>query len=222
LEKTLGSALLGTLELLAPIIPHAAEALYQKLRAKKMPESVHLLQFPKIEKKFIDSKLEKEFSKAQELIQAALALREQQKLRLRWPLKEIVIVSKSGKEFPKTKSIIATIANVKKVLEAKTEPKGNFAKKEILGIKLFLNTEADSALKEEWELQELRRKIQELRKKANLSPEQKAKLLLDCSDRAFLKKFSKKIEKETNTKIKEAKGKMEKLLEREFFIELEK
>ena len=104
----------------------------------------------------------------------------------------------------------------------KTVPEGNFASKEISGTKLFLNIEADSALKDEWEFQELRRKIQELRKKANLQPGQKAVLLLDCNDAEFLKKFSRQIESETNTKIKPAKGNMEKLLEREFYAELEK
>jgi len=222
LEQTLGTVLLGTLELLAPIVPHAAEHFYQNIKTKKMPESIHFLRLPTAGKKLVDSKLEKEFAKTKETIQAALALREEQKLRLRWPLKELVIVSKTGKDFSQTKSVIATIANVKKISETKTVPEGNFASKEISGTKLFLNIEADSALKDEWEFQELRRKIQELRKKANLQPGQKAVLLLDCNDAEFLKKFSRQIESETNTKIKPAKGNMEKLLEREFYAELEK
>jgi isoleucyl-tRNA synthetase len=222
LEGALGTVLLGTLKLLAPIIPHASEFAYQALCTKGMPESVHFLHLPKTDKKMIDSKLEAEFEKTKQLLQAALALREEQKLRLRWPLKELAIVSKTGKEFSKTKSIIVTIANVKKVVETTTEPKGNYAKKEILGLQLFLNIDADTALKEEWEFQELRRKIQELRKKANLAPGQKAILLFDCNDPAFIKKFSKQIEEETNTKIRPSKGQMEKLLEREFFVQLEK
>jgi isoleucyl-tRNA synthetase len=220
LEGALGTVLLGTLKLLAPIIPYASEFVYQALCTKGMPESVHFLHLPKPDKKMIDSKLEAEFEKTKQLLQAGLALREEQKLRLRWPLKELAIVSKTGKEFSKTKSVIATIANVKKVVETTTEPKGNYAKKEILGMQLFLNIDADTALKEEWEFQELRRKIQELRKKANLAPGQKAILLFDCNDPAFIKKFSKQIEKETNTKIRPSKGQMEKLLEREFFVQL--
>ncbi|MDD5162863.1 MAG: isoleucine--tRNA ligase [Candidatus ainarchaeum sp.] len=221
LETSLGTVLLGLLRLSAPIIPHSSEFVYRALRSKTMPESVHLLQLPMPDKKLVDSKLETEFEKTKQLLQAALALREEQKLRLRWPLRGLVIVSKTGKEFSETKSIIATIANVKKVSESKVSPEGNFAKKEIAGISLFLDIAADAALKEEWEFQELRRKIQELRKKANLAPGQKAILLLDCSDPAFTKKFSRQIEEETSTKIRPAKGQMEKLLEREFFVQLE-
>ncbi|MBN1940743.1 MAG: isoleucine--tRNA ligase [Candidatus Diapherotrites archaeon] len=220
-EKTLRIVLIGTLELLAPIVPFASEFIYQSLRSKKMPESVHLLQIPVFEKKLEDKALEKEFEKTKELLQAALALREEKKLRLRWPLKELVIVSKSGKEFKKTKSVIATIANIKKVSEAAKIPKGEFASKKMGKLKLFLNTKADAGLREEWELQELRRKIQELRKRAKLKPGRKAVLLLDSSDKKFLKKYSKAIQKETNTKIKQGKGAMEKLLDREFYIELE-
>jgi hypothetical protein len=118
--------------------------------------------------------------------------------------------------------IIQTTANVKKISETKTKPSSQgFAEKEFEGTTIYLNVQADAALKEDWELQELRRRIQEKRKEAKLKPNQKASLLLDCNDKAFLKKFSKQLEKETNTKISISQGKMEKLLEREFYIEIE-
>jgi len=222
LEKTLGHVLLGVLELLSPITPHVSEFVFQKFRKPKMKESIHLLSLPKAEKKLSDKRLEKEFEKTKELLQAVLALREEQKIRLRWPLKELVIVSKTGKEFSKTKSVIAKIANVKKVSESKAKPKGKFSEKSFEKTKLFLNAEADARLKEEWELQELRRHVQALRKKASLVPKQKAVLMLDCSDKKFLKKYSRQIEKDTNTKIKAGKGTMQRLVEREFFAEIKK
>ncbi len=159
--------------------------------------------------------------KAKALNQAILALREEQKLRLRWPLKGLVLVTKSGREFKKVLPIIKTTANVKKISEAKAKQKGKFAEKEFEGTTICLNVETDAALKDEWELQELRRRIQDKRKEAKLQPNQKVVLLVACSDEKFLKKFQKTIEKETNTRIKSAQGKMEKLLEREFYIELE-
>ncbi len=226
-SRTMSICLDTLLRLLAPIAPHITEYLYQSLKGTvkgKAPESVHLLGMPVANKKLVDAKLEKEMEGAKELIQGVLALREQQKLRRRWPLRDIVIVSKTGKEFKKVLPVIARSCNVKKAREQRGKPAGNYAEAEVAGVKVFLNIEADEKLKEEWELQELRRKIQEERKKAKLVPQQKVKLLIASSDEGFLKKHKKEIEKGTNTKMKvvKGKGKMEKLLERSFSIELKK
>jgi isoleucyl-tRNA synthetase len=201
-EETLSICLSSLLRMLAPIAPHISEYIYQDMKSKKMPESVHLLELPGLDKKAIDKELEKQFETARRLSEAALALREGQKMKLRWPLKELVVQSKKGKELKKVLGVLAKTVNVKKCTEAKKKPKGKFALKEAEGgFKLFLNVEADAALKDEWELMELRRRIQEARKQAKLNPNQKAKLLLGCSDAAFAKKFKAQLEKDTNTKI---------------------
>jgi phage terminase small subunit len=83
-----------------------------------------------------------------------------------------------------------------------------------------LDISADAALKEEWEFRELVRRVQDLRKQKKMRPEDRATLAISCSDAGFLKKFSKKLEEETNSKISEKQGKMEKILEREFYIEI--
>ncbi len=219
--STLSIAIDSLLKLLAPITPHITEYFFQHLRSARMPESIHLMQLPAPNKKRIDAELEKEMEKAKALSQAILALREEQKKKLRWTLKELVLVTKTGKEFKKVLPIIKTTANVKKASEATRKPKATgFAEKEFDGTTICLNVEADAALKNEWEFQELRRRVQEKRKEAKLRPEQKAILLIDCNDAKFLRKFKKQIESETNTRIQQAKGKMEKLLDREFYIEL--
>jgi len=69
---------------------------------------------------------------------------------------------------------------------------------------------------------ELRRRVQAMRKDAKLMPKDKVVLLISSSDEKFLKKFAKQIEEGTNTKIKISEGQREKILEREFFLKLEK
>ncbi len=229
-SQTLSFAIDSLLKLLAPAAPHIAEYFYQHLKTKKMQESIHLLQLPAPNKKMIDAELEKEMEKAKALNQAILSLREQQKMKLRWPLKEIVLVTKTGKEFKKVIQIIKTTANVKKASETKATPTSErgcilaslskAAEKEFEGTTILLDVSADAALKDEWEFQELRRRVQEKRKTAKLQSAQRVVLLIDCSDKKFLDKFKKQMESETNTKIQQAKGNMEKLLEREFYIEL--
>ena len=220
LTQTLSETIFSALKLLAPIAPHITECIYHDFRTPKMAESIHLLEMPKTEKEFINEPLEKEMDTTKEIAQMALNLREEVKLRKRWPLKELIIKTKTGKELSQTLSILSETCNVKKVTETTVAPKGNFAEKTTEKITLYLNTDADSELKEEWELTELRRFIQEKRKEQKFFPTQKITLFIDSSDKKFLQKYRAQLEKETNTKIAEKKGKMEKMLEREFFVQL--
>ncbi len=222
-KGTLNLAIPTLLKLLAPVAPHMTEYIYQDFKGKGMEESIHLSSLPKADKKLIDEKLEKEMQLAKELAEKTLSLRGEQKLRLRWPLEELVVQTKSGKELSKILKVLAKMCNVKKVKESTEQPKGNYAKKDFdENIVLHLNIDASDELKEVWELMELRRRIQDLRKQAKLMPSQKVKLHIDSSDKDFLKKYGKEIAESTNTSLVEKKGNLEKLLEKEFFIELEK
>lgn len=223
-SKTISCIIGRLIRLLAPVTPHLCEYLYQHLKTGKMQESVHLLEMPKADKKMIDKKLEEEFEKGKQITQIALSMREENKLRRRWPLRELVIVSKTGKELSKIKKVLESGCNVKKVTMDKKKPKkGKWAEKEALDLKLYLDIDADQQMKENWELQELRRKIQEMRKQAKLTPGQKAKLRISCSDKKFLQKHQKEIEKTTNTQFADTKKKpTEKLFERKFGLQLVK
>jgi isoleucyl-tRNA synthetase len=220
---TLNETMNTLLRLLAPVMPHAAEYLYQDMRDSKMPESIHLFEFPELQKKLIDKELETQMDFAKTIIQTSLSLREEQKLRLRWPLKGLVVRTKTGKELKRVLPIIASSANVKDISETTSSPKGSYAEKSLdESTSLFLNIETDSELEEEWELMELRRRIQDQRKQAKLMPQQKVELFISSSDASFLKKYSKQIEKETNTSLVLKEGAKEKLLKREFYIEIKK
>jgi isoleucyl-tRNA synthetase len=223
-SKTMAYIVDRLLKMLAPITPHITEYIYQHLKTGRMPKTVHLLELPGPDPKKADKKLEGQFEKALEVTQAVLSLREEKKLRRRWPLNELVVVSKTGKELSKVKGVIASFSNVKKVsIEKKKPRKGKFAEKDLGFAKLFLDIEADSELKENWELQELRRKVQEMRKEAKLMPGQKAKLRISSSDQKFLEKHRKQIEESTNTELVDSKMKpSEKLFERKFGLKIEK
>lgn len=222
LEHAFGFALLSVIKLLAPLMPHLSEHYFQTVKTPKMAESVHLLSFLDSKEADSDLELEKEFDSARELLQSSLALREEQKLRLRWPLKRMVIVTETGKKFSKTLDMIKTAANVKEVREEIKAPEGEFAKKQTPSYSLLLDISADDALRDEWEATELRRRIQDLRKQSDLSPGQITEIELDCDDPAFVLKFKKQIESETATKIISGKGEMQKLLLRSFFLKIRK
>ncbi len=223
-SQTMSYVIDRLLRLMAPITPHITEYFYQHLKEGKMPESVHLLNLPEFDSKKVNKKLEEEFEKGKQVTQIVLSMREENKLRRRWLLNELVIVSKTGKELNKVKNVIAGSCNVKKVsLDKKKPKKGKWAEKEFEDLKLFLNIDANDDLKENWELQELRRKIQSMRKEAKLMPGQKTKLKIVCSKPEFLEKYKKEIETSTNTEFVETKKKpTEKLFERKFALQIVK
>ncbi len=219
-KKTLNIALMELVKLLAPVTPHISEYVYRGYRTRGMEESVHLLELPEQDKKMPNSRLEKEMAVVQASAQALLSMREENRLRLRWPLKGVVVESGSGKELASLKGVLAKMINVKEASEMKKAPSGgNYAVKEVGNVKVHLNIDSEG-LKDEWELRELTRKVQAMRKEAKLNPNDRVELFLGCSDPAFIKKFAKEIEKDTNSRIKDKKGNMEKLLDRHFFIEL--
>jgi len=75
----------------APIIPYLAEKLYQDLRLRDDPESVHLARWPRVDEKFIDEELEDEMEIARCTISETLHLRQRHGRKLRWPVKSIIL-----------------------------------------------------------------------------------------------------------------------------------
>ncbi|OYT67801.1 MAG: hypothetical protein B6U65_02070 [Candidatus Wolframiiraptor sp. EX4484-121] len=77
--------------ILAPIIPHLAEKLFQALRLRDDPESVHLARWPRVDERFVDEELEDEMEIARSTISEILHLRQRHGRKLRWPVKSIIL-----------------------------------------------------------------------------------------------------------------------------------
>ena len=112
--------LLGCLKLFAPVAPFITEAIYQNLNKEfeLKEESIHLYEWPVSETKLVDKKLEENMNIVSSIVQNALALREKIQLGIRWPLKEIVVVSsdkKSADAVEKLMPVIRLQLNVKEV-----------------------------------------------------------------------------------------------------------
>ena len=224
-DETVSFSINVLLRLLAPIVPHAAEYYFQKFNGSKLSESIHLMDFVKA-KGYRNEELESEFAFVNVVSQSALALRSEQKLRLRWQLEELVIDYEQ--KISEMNDSLAKMVNVKKVLmlekgRHKTELGADYAVKDFGKGKVYLKISATPELKDEWELSELMRLIQDARKKAGIVPGQKVVLEIECNDKAFLVKHKKKIEEKTSTKILLVTGKtLDKLIEKSFWFELKK
>ena len=92
------SALFHVLEaftrLLAPFAPYLSEYLHRTFVLEfkpTSPESVHLCNWPRLEEEYLDPELEKSFDLAEQVSALAFNARQKAGLKIRWPVKAVVV-----------------------------------------------------------------------------------------------------------------------------------
>ena len=193
---TLGVATEILTRLLSPICPFFAEQGYQDTVKPLMggKDSVHLCSIPEVDKPLINKKLEKEMKIIQELSEYSLTIRQKANIKLRWPVKSILILSKDEAVQDSVKNlgnILKNIANVKDIQFISKEPSEKVEGIEFNKGKLFIDFSEDQELFEERLYRELSRAIQDMRKKQGLVVADRIKLTMksDPDIEKILKKF---------------------------------
>ncbi|MEO6348366.1 MAG: isoleucine--tRNA ligase [Aquaticitalea sp.] len=100
--QTLYQCMMTIAKLAAPIAPFFMDKLYLDLNSvakKEAFESVHLAEFPKFDPSYIDKSLERKMETAQTISSLVLSLRAKEKIKVRQPLRKIMIPMES--EFQK-------------------------------------------------------------------------------------------------------------------------
>jgi len=177
-------------KLIAPMMPFLAEEIYLNLKTKAEPQSVHLCDWPKADKKLINKLLEEEMAERREIVSELLAKRTELGIKVRQPLAEgRVRKPKSLKmiDIESTARIIIDEVNLKKVTFGKT---------------LKLNTKISEELKEEGQVREFIRQVQQLRKNIKLIPKEKIIIYYQCQE-----KLKKVLEKNKKDILVETKAK---------------
>jgi isoleucyl-tRNA synthetase len=173
-KRTLYYVLKNLSKLMAPFAPFAAEDIWQKLKnaspvAGLRPretdvESVHLASWPKVGNMFSkllsllnkkDKKIISEMQKVRETVTLGLQARQKAGIPVRQPLSKLSVKNYDlNSEYTE---LIKDEVNVREVVEDKN-----------IETEVLLNTEISVELKEEGNLRELIRAIQDMRKKAGL------------------------------------------------------
>ncbi len=166
--------------LLAPFCPFLAEGVYQNVLKKYgvKEESVHMKAWPKADKKLIDKKLEGRMDIVKSLVETANAIRHEEHVKARWPLKKITIDCKE--DLAGMDEIIKMMCNVKSVEYGKARDGREFE-----GGIMRLDTKV---IEEEALLREVIRKVQETRKKRKMVIEDR--IILRLSNCNELEKFA--------------------------------
>lgn len=162
--------IVGILKMIAPIMPFVSDKLWQDLAKENLveEESIHLSLFPNVDKKKIDSNLEKEFLDGLKVIESGLAERDKMKIGLKWPLAGVEVKS-PGKIGSEMGEIIKRQLNVKDINVKKAEE-----------LVLNLDLKMTPELEAEGYSREVARKVQSERKIAGLKKGELVDLEIYC------------------------------------------
>ena len=193
-----GYVLLELSKLIAPFTPFVAEEVYQEVAGSQpsvaRQESVHLDDWPEIshQPSAISHQLLEDMKEVRKTVTLGLEERAKAGIKVRQPLASLKIKNQKSK-----------IGNKNDLLDL---IKGEVNVKEIVfdaGIKndIELDTAITEELKREGMARELTRAVQDLRKKAGMSPGQKMKLIIetDSEGESFVNDFMDEIKKSTNS-----------------------
>jgi len=161
---TLYYILLNLMKLMAPATPFLSEEIYQSLKQKNMPLSIHLYDWPGPKQRLINRTLEKKMEDVRDVVASALAERAKAGIKVRQPLNELRINNQGLRKEAELLNLVREEVNVKKITFGKT---------------MKLDTKITPKLREEGVIREAVRQINELRKKAGLTP--KDKISIQCS-----------------------------------------
>jgi isoleucyl-tRNA synthetase len=120
---TLYYALKLLIKTMAPIVPHVTEDMYQNLIRTvetSSPMSLHMLDW-EFDEEQIDNELESNMDIVREIIEACARARDVARYKLRWPVREIIIVSEDEKVLnaaQSLKNVIMEQANTKDVISS--------------------------------------------------------------------------------------------------------
>lgn len=206
---TLFEVLVSLCKLLAPFVPFVTEYIYQNIvRAEDELESVHLCDYPSPEESLIEVELEDSMDLVSGLVEAGRRARSDAGIKIRQPLKEVVVVCGKGKK-DKVASLAAILKDELNVREVKLEDAG--LKSEFVAADeykrvdvdedttLFLDTCLDKSLLEEGLVRDLVRRIQGMRKDLDLEYTAKIRVMYESDEevKEAVKKFADYICEET-------------------------
>ncbi len=105
--------LVGVVQLAAPFAPFITDEIYTNLTGA---ESVHLSFYPKAEEELIDETVEERMDLVREIVALGRGIREKERIKVRQPLKEILIDGKYEALISDMTDLIKEELNVKKVV----------------------------------------------------------------------------------------------------------
>ncbi len=178
--STLYTALKSVLIMLTPIVPFFTESVYQHMfrnAEPKHPQSVHLLDWPEFDEKWIGALLEEEMDAAKGLLSAVAVARMEKALKQRQPVPRVVVSTDSKTVRTALKSYQAllleqantrTLSSTAKEDTSKFEDGTRFAKANFDGGSVYLDLKLSRSEVAEGLARDAVRRMQQMRKEMDL------------------------------------------------------
>ena len=191
--------LLNVLLMLAPINPMLSEDIFLKMFKPYVKslgldetESIHLQNWPKFDENKIDVKLEDQMHFTRDLIEIIRALKDENKIRLRWPNKKLILEPKEGMPELIFPELIKKVGNVKELkIRKSVEANEQLIKAESKYCNIYLDISLDDELLAERVINDLIRNIQFTRKRNGFKVGEKIILKIGTNTE-YLKDFIEK------------------------------
>ncbi len=185
--QTLYEVLVTLCMLLAPFVPFITEHIYQNLvRDKDQPDSVHLCDYPTPVETVIDSELEEAMTVVIKLVEAGRRARSDAGIKIRQPLREVVIVSSNADILAKVRNLAGILKdelNVREVrldVESSAVSATDYTRVDVDDtLSLFLNTRLDKELRYEGLVRDIVRRVQGMRKDLDLDYTAEIRIMYD-------------------------------------------
>ena len=185
--RTLHDVLKNLVLLMAPFAPFAAEDIWLKLRSDKDVSSVHLEQWPEVRRSESGdrrSEILENMKQVRMLVTLGLEARSKANIKVRQPLASLEVKDTALEGKLELLDLIKDEVNVKTVTFNKN-----------LESEVVLDTVLTDELKQEGELRELMRAVQDLRKTKGLQPNDSIRLTLPETQKVLAEKYAAELKK---------------------------
>jgi len=192
-----------------PVIPLLTEEIYQYLVVpveKTAFESIQLMKWPSVDEDFINKDLEKAMEQVKQIVEAILAIRQKENIKLRYPCSRALIQLKQ--EVPLLDELIGIISNqanvkITEITKKKIGDSMFFSFNEIPNATIALDLIPSEELQAEWTVKELQRHIQQTRKKNKFHVKEFIDIVIVCDNKeklTALEKFKSEIQQTIGAK----------------------
>ena len=214
--QTIYTVLLQSLVMLAPVSPFLSEYLYRRFFKKHgKDESLSFVEMGKESEDDIDNLAEKHMETVREITSSAMLARQSADIKTRWPIRTLYIESKSHEVMDAVKKfedVLMMLVNAKEVKVMEDAPEGDFSAEEFSNGRIHVDKRIDEELYEEGIVNEIKRRIQNLRKTEKLVEKDVISVYIDTEKEIeeILRKHMERLSKGVNAKKIEftAKDKM--------------
>jgi isoleucyl-tRNA synthetase len=198
------AAALSSLKMLSVVSPFICEHLYQRFFRKfEGAESIFLLRLEDEDSAAIDAVMESQMGIVKEVCSVGLTARQAAGIKARWPIRRVYVETRSHEAIDAVNafsSVIRTLMNAKEAVTVEAQPQGELASQAFGSGTVHLDRKIDEALYEEGVLNEVKRRIQVMRKEAGLVETDTVSLSISSEKEfeAILEKHAQRLSSEVN------------------------